>query len=131
MFFHRVSRCVNNILLLNDQMINISITLAAHSCTVFVAVRLYFVFRGLYVNGFYNLLFNMASKVTITRAMIHEFILKEANSISTTQKKEMVLNYVLNILKIDCHDINLQDTINIVKKKLNTSFFNRLYFNIT
>jgi len=97
MFIHRVSRCVDNILLLNDQMINISITLAAHSCTVFVAVRLNFVFCGLFVNGFNNFLFNMASKVTITRAKIHELILKEAKTISTTQKKEIVLNYLFFI----------------------------------
>lgn len=71
----------------------------------------------------------MASKVTITRAMIHELILKEA--ISTLQKKEILLNYVLNILKIDCNDIELQDTINIVKKNLNLSFFNRLYIYFT
>lgn len=45
MFILRVSRCVDIILLLYDQMINISITLAAHSCTIFVAVRLNFVFR--------------------------------------------------------------------------------------
>lgn len=67
----------------------------------------------------------MASKTTITRAMIHELILKEAKSLSIIQKKEIVLNYVLQILKIDCNDIELQDTINIVKKNLNTSFFNR------
>lgn len=67
----------------------------------------------------------MASKTTITRAMIHQFILKEAKLLSITQKKEMVINYVLQILKIDCNDIELQDTINIVKKNLNTSFFNR------
>lgn len=73
----------------------------------------------------------MASKVTITRAMIHELILKEAKSISTLQKKEIVLNYVLNILKIDCNDIELQDTINTVKKNLNSSFFNRLYIYFT
>lgn len=67
----------------------------------------------------------MASKTIITRAMIHEFILKEDKLLSIKQKKEMVIDYVSQILKIDCNDIKLQNTINIVEKNLNTSFFNR------
>lgn len=34
-------------------------------------------------------------------------------------KKDIVLNYVLNILKIECNDIELQDIINSVKNNLN------------
>jgi len=49
----------------------------------------------------------MASKIIITRAMIHELILKEAKSISIIEKKEIVLDYVLKILKIDCNDVEL------------------------
>lgn len=67
----------------------------------------------------------MSQNSIISRFMVHEFILTECKCMSVIRKKELVLNYILDVLKIDQDNIHFQDTINIVKKDLNLSFFNR------
>jgi len=66
----------------------------------------------------------MALIPQITRHEIHEYIVNN-NTIHCLNEKKNVLNYVLNILKIDPRDDELQNKIANITKCLNSSFFNR------
>lgn len=64
----------------------------------------------------------MALLNTITRKNLHECIL--TNSITIQEKKKIVLNYVLNVLKINKDD-DVQVVVEEVMRCLASSFFNR------
>lgn len=66
----------------------------------------------------------MALLNKITRGNLHECIL--ANSTThTIQEKKIALNYVLNVLKTNKDDDEVQNVIEEITKCLATSFFNR------
>lgn len=69
-----------------------------------------------------NLFLIMALLNTITRNNLHECIL--TNSITIQEKKKIVLNYVLNVLKIN-KDNDVQVVVEEVMRCLASSFFNR------
>lgn len=67
----------------------------------------------------------MALLNKITRGNLHECILTNSTTHTIQEKKNIALNYVLNALKINKDDNDVQNVIEEITRCLATSFFNR------
>lgn len=67
----------------------------------------------------------MALLNKITRGNLHECILTNSTTHTIQEKKNIALNYVLNALKINKDDNDVQNIIEEITRCLATSFFNR------
>jgi hypothetical protein len=67
----------------------------------------------------------MALLNKIIRGNLHERILTNSTTHTIQEKKSVALNYVLNALKINKDDNDVQNVIKEITRCLTTSFFNR------
>lgn len=64
----------------------------------------------------------------ISRQNIHKCIFNNNNVHTIEAKKNIALNYVLNIFIIKQDDVELQNSIKDITRCLTTSFFNRYLY---